>query len=56
MMQHIFYRQVLDLTAFDTFRGRSVGEIQQAFQEPIDDHLEFCKKRGKSPTNHFPGD
>ena len=30
-----------------TFQGASVAKIQQAFQDAVDEHIEWCKKRGK---------
>jgi predicted HicB family RNase H-like nuclease len=32
-----------------TFQGRTVEEVRQAFQDSVDDYLEFCAGRGESP-------
>ena len=35
--------------------GESVEEIQQAFQESVDDYLAFCAERNESPEKPFSG-
>jgi predicted HicB family RNase H-like nuclease len=51
----IFHGEVLDLRDVITFQGKSVDEIQQAFQDSVDDYLEFCKERGEVPDKPFSG-
>lgn len=51
----VFYGEVLDLKDVITFQGKSVAELEQAFQESIDDYLEFCEQRGESPDKPFSG-
>jgi predicted HicB family RNase H-like nuclease len=51
----IFHGEVLDLRDVITFQGKSVGEIEQAFRESIDDYLEFCEQRGEEPDKPFSG-
>ncbi|MCR9132946.1 MAG: type II toxin-antitoxin system HicB family antitoxin [bacterium] len=51
----ILHGEVLDLNDVITFQGRTVEEIQQAFQESVDDYLEFCAKRGEEPEKPFSG-
>ena len=33
-----------------TFQGRSTDELRQAFQESVDDYLQFCDQHGESPN------
>lgn len=40
----IFHGQVLNITDTVTFQGRSVNEVIQAFEDSIEDYLEFCTK------------
>ena len=51
----IFHGEVLDLRDVITFQGQSVGEIERAFRESIDDYLEFCEQRGEEPDKPFSG-
>ncbi len=30
-----------------TFQGASVAKTQQAFQDAVEEHIEWCKKHGK---------
>src|SRR5690606_17910133 len=41
-----------DLIMFD---GNNVDEITSAFHNAIDDYLDFCAQRGKSPDQTFKG-
>ena len=38
-----------------TFQGDSVGEIKKAFEESIDDYLEWCKEDGVEPEKPYSG-
>ncbi len=38
-----------------TFQGESVGEIRKAFEESVDDYLEWCKKDGITPEKPYSG-
>jgi predicted HicB family RNase H-like nuclease len=51
----LFHGEVLDLSDVITFQGKSVDEIERAFRESIDDHLDFCKSRGEAPEKPFSG-
>jgi predicted HicB family RNase H-like nuclease len=51
----IFHGEVLDLRDVVTFQGRSVDEIERAFQESVDDYLAFCAERGEAPEKPFSG-
>jgi len=51
----IFHGEVTDLRDMVTFQGRSVDELKSAFQESIDDYLDFCSERGEDPDKPFSG-
>ena len=36
-----------------TFQGESVGEIQKAFEDSVDDYLKWCEDDGVSPEKPF---
>ena len=51
----LFQGEVLGLRDVVTFQGTSVGELTQAFEESVDDYLEFCRVRGETPDKPFSG-
>lgn len=51
----IFHGEVLGIRDVVTFQGRSVDELRKAFQESVDDYLEFCAERGEEPDKPFSG-
>jgi predicted HicB family RNase H-like nuclease len=51
----IFHGDVVNTRDVITFQGQSVGEIRKAFHESIDEYLDWCKERGKSPDKPFSG-
>ena len=51
----IFHSEVINIRDVITFQGSSVEELKQAFQDSIDDYLEFCKQRGEEPDKPFSG-
>lgn len=51
----IFHGEVIGLRDVVTFQGRTVDELKLAFQESIDDYLEFCESRGEQPDKPFSG-
>ena len=51
----IFRGRVLGIRDTITFQGKTVDEIRQAFQDSVDDYLEFCRSRGESPDRPFSG-
>ncbi len=51
----IFHGEVTGLRDVVTFQGRSVDELKSAFQESIDEYLEYCKSRGEEPDKPFSG-
>jgi len=51
----LFHGEILDLRDVVTFQGKSVDELTQAFQDSIDDYLDFCASRGEDPDKPFSG-
>jgi len=52
---NIFHGEVINLRDVITFEGETVKEIKQAFQDSVDDYLDFCAKRGENPEKPFSG-
>ena len=51
----IFYGEVINLRDVITFQGTTVQELRQAFQDSVDDYLEFCAQRGEEAEKPFSG-
>jgi predicted HicB family RNase H-like nuclease len=51
----IFHGEVLHLTDVITFQGRSIDELKQALADSVEDYLEFCAQKGKSPEKPYSG-
>ncbi len=51
----VFHGELVGIRAVITFQGSSVEELETAFKDSIDDYLEWCKKRHKSPEKPFSG-
>ncbi len=51
----IFTGEVINTRDVITFQGASVKEIKKAFEESVDDYLEFCANRGEAPEKPFSG-
>ena len=51
----IFDGQVMNLTDIITFQGRSIDELKQAFEDSVEDYLEFCAEKGKTPEKPYSG-
>ncbi len=51
----LFHGEVIDLRDVVTFQGTSVEELEEAFQDSVDDYLEFCEERGEEPDRPFSG-
>lgn len=52
---NIFHGEVINLRDVVTFQGSSVQELRNAFEESVDDYLEFCEERGESPDKPYSG-
>jgi predicted HicB family RNase H-like nuclease len=51
----IFHGEVINLRDVITFEGETVQELRQAFQDSVNDYLEFCAERGEEPERPFSG-
>jgi predicted HicB family RNase H-like nuclease len=51
----IFHGEVIGLKDIITFQGTTVKQIEQAFQDSIEDYLVWCKERGEKPQKTFSG-
>jgi predicted HicB family RNase H-like nuclease len=51
----ILHGRVLDVKDIVTFEGKTIEEIRQAFQDSVDDYLEFCSELGEEPDKPFSG-
>ena len=51
----IFHGEVINIRDVVTFQGTSVQEIRKAFQDSVDDYLEFCAELGEEPERPFSG-
>ena len=51
----IFHGEVLGIKDVVTFQGTTVDEIEQAFEDSVDDYLAFCAGRGEEPDKPFSG-
>ena len=51
----IFSGEVINTRDVITFQGASVKELKRAFEESVDDYLEFCSTRGEEPEKPFSG-
>jgi len=52
---NIFHGEVINLRDLITFEGETVDELRQAFQDSVDDYLEFCAERGENPEKPYSG-
>ncbi len=52
---NIFHGEVINLRDVITFQGETVGELRKAFQDSVDDYLEFCAERGENPEKPYSG-
>lgn len=51
----ILHGEVIGLHDAITFQGASVEEVRQAFQDSVDDYLDFCQSRGEPAEKPFSG-
>jgi predicted HicB family RNase H-like nuclease len=51
----IIFGRVLDIRDVVTFKGETIAEVKQAFQDSIDDYLEFCQELEQDPDKPFSG-
>lgn len=51
----IFHGEVVNIRDVITFQGKSVDELRRAFEESVEDYLEFCAERNEEPDRPFSG-
>jgi len=51
----LLHGEVVGIRDVVTFQAESVGGIEKAFRESVDDYLEFCKSRGEEPDKPYSG-
>ena len=51
----IFHGEVVNIRDVITFQGKSVAELRRAFQDSVEDYLEFCAERGEKVDEPFSG-
>src|SRR4051794_15832755 len=47
--------EVVGLRDVITYQANSVGGIEKAFRESVDDYLAFCRARGEKPEKPYSG-
>ncbi|MDF5714499.1 MAG: type II toxin-antitoxin system HicB family antitoxin [Rhizonema sp. NSF051] len=47
--------RVIDIKDVVSFKGKTVEETRQEFEESVDDYLEFCTELGEEPDKPFSG-
>ena len=51
----VLWGKVINTRDTITFEGQTLAEVRQAFQDSVDDYLEFCKERGVKPDKRGAG-
>ncbi len=51
----VFHGELINTRDVITFQGSSVEELKRAFEDSVDDYLEFCGARGEDPEKPFSG-
>ena len=51
----IFHGEVVNLSDVITFQGRSIDELKEALADSVEDYLDFCASKGKTPEKPYSG-
>ncbi|HMC58268.1 MAG TPA: type II toxin-antitoxin system HicB family antitoxin [Candidatus Solibacter sp.] len=51
----VFHGEAIDTRDAITFQGSSVKELKKAFEDSVDDYLDFCASRGEDAEKPFSG-
>jgi predicted HicB family RNase H-like nuclease len=51
----MLHGRVVGIRDMISFGGKSVRELEKNFRNAVDEYLEFCKKKGKTPNKPFKG-
>ena len=52
---HLFHGEIINTRDVITFQGKTVEELEKAFQESIDDYLKWCEEDGVEPEKPYSG-
>ena len=52
---NVLHGEVLGIKDVVTFQGESVTELRRAFEDSVDDYLDFCHERGETPDKPCSG-
>ena len=52
---NVLYGKLLHINDLITFEAETVGELENAFKEAVDDYLEYCTQLGKVAEKPFKG-
>ncbi len=52
---NIFHGEVINIRDVITFQGTSVDELRHAFEDSVEDYLDFCAQRNEEPEKPFSG-
>ena len=52
---HCFFGIIAGIADMISFEGSSIAELQEAFTEAIDDHLDLCLRQGIEPQKTIKG-
>jgi hypothetical protein len=51
----VFHGEVVNTRDVIIFRGSSVDELKRAFEDSVEDYLDFCASRREAPEKPFSG-
>ena len=51
----IFHGEIINTRDVITFQGKTVDELEQAFQESVDDYISWCEEEGVAPEKPYSG-
>lgn len=51
----LFHGLVTNTSDIITFYGKSVAELKREFDHSIQEHINYCKKRGLAPSKPYSG-
>ncbi len=51
----VLFGKILFIDDLVTYEGEDVNELKSAFEQEVDDYIEYCEKTGKTPEKAFKG-
>ncbi len=51
----IFHGEIANIRDVVTFQGQTVTDLRNAFEESVEDYLDFCRELGEKPNPPFSG-